>query len=98
MISLKQLQQEEVTRFHKEFIESHPGDSGYNGGDPQEPVYHMNFDPDDTDGIRDLLKFLTESNLRTANLVIDAVREEMGKYKCGKHKKLLALCDTILYK
>ncbi len=56
-------------RFDKEFITSHPGDSGFNGSDPQEPVYELNIDFDETYQEVKRLKFFIASEIKAAEVM-----------------------------
>ena len=59
-------------RFEKEFTIFHPGDSGFNGGDPQEPVYELNTgDPHD---IKYFIKTSQTSAFQTAIVAVEGLR------------------------
>lgn len=66
--------------FDRQFTQSHPGDSGVGGNDPQEPEYYFSCYPDDVKKfIRDLLQQKLEERPAKQGLREDLVADVIHK-------------------
>lgn len=79
--------EEQIREFEKRNVVSHPGDSGWNGNTPQEPVWEIQIE-----GPTDLRNELR----RFASTLLDQIEREMGTLDTWTHthkpKELVTDC------
>ena len=76
-----------IEDFNKQFVQYYPGDSGFNGNDPQEPNEEVQADAEE---LRDWLRFTAKS---IAEKTVEAVRVE-NKYNLITQKRRLTYSDV----
>jgi len=78
-----------IEDFNKQFTKYYPGDSGFNGNDPQEPNEEVQADPEE---LRDWLRLMAKS---IAEKTVEAVRVKGCRFGC--YCAVCALCDEYTH-
>lgn len=63
-----------MKEFRDNYTNCHPGDSGFNGSDPQEPVWDWASDPSNVH------KFITQTLAAHKELILKMVREKVPSH------------------